>query len=114
MRSAPHDATKDAADYRDCLEALQRYSPEAGVFLLVHTTDSVTGDRTALLERRMWELQAESGAVSITVIGTNIHDETLYKVRCLVPTVLSPFPLSLRVPGLMRVGVVEESTMMCV
>lgn len=75
-----HDAVKDAAYYRDCLDALQKYSPEAAVFLLVHKMDLVT-DRAALLERRTRELQAESGTVAITVFGTSIHDETLYKVR---------------------------------
>ncbi|KAN0118611.1 Gtr1/RagA G protein conserved region domain containing protein [Russula decolorans] len=74
-----HDAVKDAAYYRDCLDALQKYSPEAAVFLLVHKMDLVTGDRPALLERRTRELQAESGTVSITVFGTSIHDESLYK-----------------------------------
>jgi len=74
-----HDAVKDAAYYRDCIDALQKYSPEAAVFLLVHKMDLVAGDRTALLERRTRELQAESGTVSITVFGTSIHDETLYK-----------------------------------
>ncbi|KAH9992054.1 Gtr1/RagA G protein conserved region-domain-containing protein [Russula vinacea] len=64
-----HDAVKDAAYYRDCLDALQRYSPEAAVFLLVHKMDL----------RRTRELQGESGTVPITVFGTSIHDETLYK-----------------------------------
>jgi hypothetical protein len=91
-----HDAAKDAAYYRDCLDALQEYSPEAGVFILVHKMDLVTGDMTALLEQRTWELQAESGAVRITVFGTGVRDKTLYKVRlrqcylALVP--FSPFP----------------------
>jgi Ras-related GTP-binding protein A/B len=75
-----HDATKDATYYRDCLDALQKYSPEAAVFLLVHKMDLVA-DRAALLERRTRELQMESGTVAITVFGTSIHDETLYKVR---------------------------------
>jgi len=41
------------------------------------------GDRALLLERRSRELQveSESGAVLVAVFGTNIHDETLYKVR---------------------------------
>ena len=76
-----HDAVKDAVYYRDCIDALQKYSPEAAVFLLVHKMDLVTGDRPALLERRTRELQAESGTVPITVFGTSIHDESLYKVR---------------------------------
>ncbi|KAI0289210.1 Gtr1/RagA G protein conserved region-domain-containing protein [Russula brevipes] len=47
-----HDATKDAAYYRDCLDALQKYSPEAAY-----------GERDS----------------AVTVFGTSIHDETLYK-----------------------------------
>lgn len=74
-----HDAVKDAAYYRNCLDALQKYSPEAAVFLLVHKMDLVAGDRPALLQRRTRELQAESGTVPITVFGTSIHDESLYK-----------------------------------
>ena len=108
-----HDAAKDAAYYRDCLDALQKYSPEAGVFLLVHKMDLVTGDRTALLERRTRELQAESGAVRITVFGTSIHDESLYKVRLppmflFSPSSQPPSTFSLRVSGLTSAGVVEN------
>jgi len=68
--------------YRDRIDALQKYSPEAAVFLLVHKMDLVAGgDRAPLLERRSRELQAESGAAPVTVFGTRIQDETLYKVR---------------------------------
>jgi Ras-related GTP-binding protein A/B len=75
------DAPKDAEYYRDCLDALQKYSPETAVFLLVHKMDLVTGDKRAVLERRTRELQTESGTVPVTVFGTSIYDETLYKVR---------------------------------
>ena len=75
------DAAKAAEYYRDCLDALQKYSPEAAVFLLVHKMD-LAGDRTAVLERRTRELQTESGTVPVTVFGTSIYDETLYKARC--------------------------------
>jgi len=85
-----HDAAKDSAYYRNCLDALQKYSPEAAVFLLVHKMDLVAGDRAVLLERRTRELQTESGAVPITVFGTSIHDETLYKVRPPIIFLFSP------------------------
>jgi Ras-related GTP-binding protein A/B len=75
------DAAKAAEYYRDCLDALQKYSSEAAVFLLVHKMDLVTGDRTTVLERRTRELQTESGTVPVTVFGTSIYDETLYKAR---------------------------------
>ncbi|KAH8994396.1 Gtr1/RagA G protein conserved region-domain-containing protein [Lactarius hatsudake] len=55
--------------YRDCLDALQKYSPDAAVFLLVHKMDLVVGEKSA----------AESGSVDVTVFGTSIYDETLYK-----------------------------------
>jgi Ras-related GTP-binding protein A/B len=100
-----HDAVKDAAYYRDCLDALQKYSPEAAVFLLVHKMDLVTGDRAAILERRTRELQAESGTVSIVVFGTSIHDETLYKVHlqpARSPILLPLSPYTLRESGLTR------------
>ncbi|KAH9028371.1 Gtr1/RagA G protein conserved region-domain-containing protein [Lactarius pseudohatsudake] len=73
------DAAKDAEYYRDCLDALQKYSPDAAVFLLVHKMDLVVGEKSAVLERRTRELQAESGSVDVTVFGTSIYDETLYK-----------------------------------
>ena len=85
-----HDAAKDAAYYRDCLDALQKSPLEAGVFLLVHMMGPVTGDKTPLLERRTRDLQAESGAVRITIFGADIHDESLYKVRLSLTFLLSP------------------------
>ena len=46
-----HDAAKDPAYYRDCIDALQKYSPEAAMFL-VHKMDlDAGGDRAPLLER---------------------------------------------------------------
>jgi hypothetical protein len=42
----------------NCLYALQKYSSEAAVFLLVHKMD-LAADRVALLERRTHELQGQ-------------------------------------------------------
>lgn len=53
--------------YRDYLNALQKYSPDAGVFLLLHKMGPITGDRAALLKHWARELRAESGAVPIAV-----------------------------------------------
>jgi Ras-related GTP-binding protein A/B len=111
-----HDAAKDAAYYRDFPDTQQEYSPEAGIFILVHKMDLVTGDRTTLLERRTaWELQAESGAVPITVLGRAFT--TRRCTRYALPKMLSharyifslpPPPLSHRVSGLTSTGVVEN------
>jgi hypothetical protein len=63
------------------IDASQMYSREAAVFLLVHKMDLVAGrDKALLLKRRSRDLQAESGALPVTVFGTRIYDELLYKV----------------------------------
>lgn len=72
---------KDLQYYRDCLAALQKYSPSAAVFLLVHKMDLVHALREQTLERKAQELQQASGDVPVTVFGTSIYDESLYKVR---------------------------------
>jgi hypothetical protein len=60
FEASAHDADKDAAYYRNCLDALQKYSPEDAVFLFGHKMDLVRGgDGAPLLERRRRELQAE-------------------------------------------------------
>jgi hypothetical protein len=69
------------------------------VFLLIHKVDLVVGGDRAMRSR---ELQAESGlgVVPVTVFGSSIHDEALYKVRhpptfCLTPVsrrLLPPSP----------------------
>ncbi|EIM89808.1 uncharacterized protein STEHIDRAFT_153648 [Stereum hirsutum FP-91666 SS1] len=76
------DMPKDLVYYRDCLEALRKYSPQANVFLLVHKMDLVGGDekgRRAMLEKKGRELRGESGGMEVTVFGTSIYDESLYK-----------------------------------
>ncbi|KAH9921292.1 uncharacterized protein B0H18DRAFT_1021277, partial [Fomitopsis serialis] len=57
--------------YRDWLAALQQYSPDAAVFLLVHKMELASGSRAQTLERKALELQQASGSVSMTVFGTN-------------------------------------------
>lgn len=71
---------KDIVYYRDCLDALKKFSPEAVVFLLVHKMDLVRSAKKGILEKRTKELQEASGDVGITVFGTSIYDESLYKV----------------------------------
>ena len=77
------DLPKDIETYRECLEALTRYSPEAAVFLLVHKMDLIRTNRRSVLEKKTRELQEQSGEVPITVFGTSIYDESLYKVGVL-------------------------------
>ncbi|KAF5373873.1 hypothetical protein D9758_000892 [Tetrapyrgos nigripes] len=73
------EMNKDLEYYRDCLEGLRQYSPEAAVFLLVHKMDLVREPRIVLFEKKHRELQNASGDVPITVFGTSIYDESLYK-----------------------------------
>lgn len=71
---------KDLGYYRDCLEALKKFSTDAAVFLLVHKMDLVRDAKKERLERKTREIQEASGDVGITVFGTSIYDESLYRV----------------------------------
>ncbi|KZT69760.1 rraga protein [Daedalea quercina L-15889] len=86
----PRNMAKDLQYYRDCLGFLQKYSPEAAVFLLVHKMDLARGSRVQTLERKTQELQQESGDVPVTVFGTSIYDESLYKAWSRIVHTLIP------------------------
>ncbi|CAK5265156.1 unnamed protein product [Mycena citricolor] len=82
--------------YRDCLDSLRTYSPEAAVFLLVHKMDLVR-DRDATFERKKKELlaQSEKGPTqsdveTVTVFGTSIYDESLYRAWSSIVHTLIP------------------------
>jgi len=81
---------KDLQYYRDCLAALQKYSPDAAVFLLVHKMDLARGSRAQTLERKTLELRQASRDVSVTVFGTSIYDESLYKAWSRIVHTLIP------------------------
>jgi len=74
------DREMDLQYYTDCLQSLTTYSPEAGVFVLVHKMDLVRGDKEAVFNKKKKELEEAAGEVPITVFGTSIWDESLYKV----------------------------------
>ncbi|KAI5120469.1 hypothetical protein M0805_006489 [Coniferiporia weirii] len=81
---------KDLVYYRDCLEALKKYSPEAVVFLLIHKIDLVRTSRKTILEKKTRELQEASGDMAIMVFGTSIYDESLYKAWSRIVHTLIP------------------------
>ncbi|KAG6854692.1 hypothetical protein C0991_002403 [Blastosporella zonata] len=88
--------SKDLEYYRDCMEGLKQFSPEAAVFLLVHKMDLAREPKNAVFEKKKKELEDASGGGAVTVFGTSIYDESLYKawssiVHTLIPnaTVLS-------------------------
>lgn len=71
--------SRDLEYYQECLAALRKYSPNAAIFLLVHKMDLVRQPKV-VLERKTTELGTASGGMEITVFGTSIYDESLYKV----------------------------------
>ena len=75
------EMNKDLEYYRDCLDGLTQCSPDAAVFLLVHKMDLVREPKSSMFDKKREELQKASGDVHITVFGTNIYDESLYRVR---------------------------------
>lgn len=81
------EAEKDMEYYRDCLDGLRYYSPDAAIFLLLHKMDLVR-EPQQLLEKKRLELEEASGDVAISVFGTTIFDQTLYKVCSRPPLTL--------------------------
>lgn len=84
------EATKDLEYYRDCIEGLKKYSSEADVFLLVHKMDLVREDAGGVLVKKRAQLEQESADLAVTVFGTSIYDESLYRawsriVHSLIP-----------------------------
>jgi len=79
---------KDLEYYRDCLEGLKQYSPEAGVFLLVHKMDLVRVK--GVLEKKKKDLEEESKGVGVVVFGTSIYDESLYRAWSSIVHTLIP------------------------
>lgn len=82
------EMNKDLEYYRDCLEGLTQCSPEAAVFLLVHKMDLVREPKAIMFEKKREELQKASSGVVITVFGTSIYDESLYRVSTRVDNMI--------------------------
>jgi Ras-related GTP-binding protein A/B len=78
------EVASDLEYFRRCLEALRKYSRNAAVFLLVHKMDLAGANREASFNKKNAELLKESESVApglaVTVFGTSIFDESLYKV----------------------------------
>ncbi|EJD02215.1 uncharacterized protein FOMMEDRAFT_168728 [Fomitiporia mediterranea MF3/22] len=84
------DMGKDLSYYCGCIDALRKYSPDAAVFLLVHKMDLVRSARKSILERKTRELRDASQDVGVTVFGTSIYDESLYKAWSRIVHTLIP------------------------
>ncbi|KAG6814592.1 hypothetical protein H0H92_000121 [Tricholoma furcatifolium] len=81
--------TKDLEYYRDCIEGLRQFSPEAVVFLLVHKMD-LAADPQSAFDKKRKELEDVSGEGDVTVFGTSIYDESLYKAWSSIVHTLIP------------------------
>ena len=78
------EALKDLDYYRDCIDGLKKYSAEAKVFLLVHKMDLVRENAQGVLAKKRAQLEQESAGLQVTVFGTSIYNESLYRVRRLI------------------------------
>jgi Ras-related GTP-binding protein A/B len=78
------EALKDLDYYRDCIDGLKKYSAEAKVFLLVHKMDLVRENAQGVLAKKRAQLEQESAGLQVTVFGTSIYNESLYRVRYLI------------------------------
>jgi len=81
---------KDLEYYRDCIEGLRTFSPGAGVFLLVHKMDLVREPRAVMYQKKKSELYFASGDVEVTIFGTSIYDESLYRAWSSIVHTLIP------------------------
>ena len=79
------EALKDLDYYRDCIDGLKKYSPDAKIFLLVHKMDLVRENADGVLAKKRAQLEQESAGLTITMFGTSIYNESLYRVRHLIP-----------------------------
>ena len=83
---------KDLEYFRDCMAGLKQYSPEAAVFLLVHKMDLVREPRQPTFLKKKQELEEASGDTPVSVFGTSIFDESLYRVSNCMSSFMKLYP----------------------
>ncbi|KAG5645066.1 hypothetical protein DXG03_007156 [Asterophora parasitica] len=81
---------QDLEYYRECMEGLKQFSPNAAVFLLVHKMDLAREPKSEVFEKKKKELEEASGDGVVTVFGTSIYDESLYKAWSSIVHTLIP------------------------
>ncbi|CAM9307379.1 unnamed protein product [Hapterophycus canaliculatus] len=75
-----NDVSGDLERYRGVLEAVERNSSDARVFVLIHKMDLVLEEnRETVFMNRKHVISDVSGGVDLTFFMTSIWDETLYK-----------------------------------
>jgi len=89
-----HERKKDLDYFQNCLDAIRQLSKNAHIFCLIHKMDLIhkEDEKHKIFEERSAELKKIADPLKITVFGTSIWDETLYKawssiVYALVPNV---------------------------
>jgi len=73
------DRDTDLQYYKDCIQSLSAFTPNAAIFVLVHKMDLVRGDKEALFAAKKLDLEAAAQEIPVTIFGTSIWDESLYK-----------------------------------
>ena len=95
VESKSMEFDKDLFYYQSCLESIQKSSPDAKVFCLVHKMDLVEENkRDDIFKERVEHFKKHSKHLEWTCFRTSIWDETLYKawssiVYTLIPNVKS-------------------------
>ena len=87
------EENKDREYFRDCMAGLKQHSPDATIFLLIHKMDLVR-ERQQIFERKRLELVEVSEGANVSVFGTSIYDESLYKVCTLLSRKKNRYPFS--------------------
>jgi len=86
-----------------CLEALDRQSPGAPVFVLIQKMDLVQSvQRQADFDTWVNGVKAAAGSRSLIAYGTSIYEDTLYRVRLKDPYLSLDHESSLYIGGLVR------------
>lgn len=87
------EAGKDLSYFKNTMESIRQFSPKAKVFCLLHKMDLVKeSDRPRVLDVYERELRRLADGVQLSVFGTSIWDETLFRawssiVNGLIPNV---------------------------
>jgi len=83
----------DMKQFSNVLEAIEKNSPDAAIFILIHKMDLVQEEyREAVFEQRQQIVEQYSRDLKLTFFKTSIWDETLYKawssiVYSLIPNI---------------------------
>ena len=71
---------EDLAYFQDCIKALEKFSPEAKVMVLVHKMDLVSNHRKqSVFEKRQNDVNERGGSFKIKCYPTSIWENSLYK-----------------------------------